>query len=423
MTTDPQDLPVEREQFEKWVHDALGRLYDTPHLQTHPLASLLLPAPAASGLHRCQALRRSLLEAIQALRPGPGTPAQSPDWRAYRILELRYLEGLGPTEAMKTMALGRSQYFREQARALAVVTTAMWDRWLRMLEAESEAGAEGQGAQDTMARIETERLSSHASWQPIAIPELLGDLQAVVEPLARQKRVSLSLRPLGCLREAHGDRVMLRQAALSLLTVALDVAAGGEVDLADFAEAGRHGLRLRARAGPGGAASPASDGQSLEVCRHLVEAMGGTLRIESLASGLWVAEIAWTTQPARTLLVVDDNQGLIDLFTRYLAGHGWQVSGATSCAEARRILGELRPSAIALDVMMPGEDGWEFLLSLKNEPAIRGVPVIVCSVLRQPQLAQSLGAAAYLPKPVTQQALLEVLALLDQERPSQVPRS
>ncbi len=417
MTLSPSAARVEREQFERWVHEALARLYDTPYLQSHPLADLLPPRTAASALHRCQALRRALLEAIQALRPAPGTPAQSPDWRAYRILELRYIEGMNPSEAMQALALGRSQYFREQARAVDILTTALWDRYLQQLDAETADDLHTAG-EESLLRSEADRLSLHASWHPIEVAALLQELKPVVEPLARQRGVSLRLMCTGSLREVHGDRVMLRQALLGLLTLALESGASGEVELTDFAEGGRQGLRLRARRAGGEEVRPAADVPDLEICRHLVEALGARLRLEGPERGLWLAEIAWPVLPAKTLLVVDDNQGLIDLFSRYLAGHGWQVVGATSCAEARRILSEMQPHAIALDVMMPGEDGWEMLLSLKRSPATRQVPVIVCSVLRQPQLAESLGAAAYLPKPVTQQALLELLARWGGARPS-----
>lgn len=422
MTQPSPTVPVDREQFERWVHEALARLYDTPYLQSHPLADLLPPATAVSALHRCQALRRALLEAIQALRPGPGTPAQSPDWRAYRILELRYIEGMNPNEAMQALALGRSQFFREQARAVELVTATLWDRYLLQLDPKITSPKQDAG-EETLLRSEAERLSSHASWQPLEVTALLQELRPVVEPLAQQKGAALTLTSTGCLREVRGDRVMLRQVLLGLLTLALEAIDGGEVELSDFLEGGRQGLRLRARSHDRHAAWPAAGCQDLEICRHLVETLGANLHQESHEMGLWLAEIAWPVGPPHTLLVVDDNQGLIDLFTRYLAGHGWQVVGANSCAEARRLLSELRPSAIALDVMMPEEDGWEMLLSLKRSPATRQVPVIVCSVLRQPQLAQSLGAAAYLPKPVTQQALLEVLARWSAGRPIPGPGS
>lgn len=58
---------------------------------------------------------------------------------------------------------------------------------------------------------------------------------------------------------------------------------------------------------------------------------------------------------------------------------------------------------------MPGRDGWDFLQALKASPATRTIPVIVCSVLDEPEVALSLGAAAYLQKPIDQRRLLTTL--------------
>jgi Amt family ammonium transporter len=104
-----------------------------------------------------------------------------------------------------------------------------------------------------------------------------------------------------------------------------------------------------------------------------------------------------------------------------LAATDWAVHGAVDGAEARQWLAEMRPTIIMLDVMMPREDGWEVLMALKAEATTRDIPIIVCSVLTEPQLATTLGAAAYLPKPVTQEALLQALAPWSRAGASQRP--
>ena len=70
--------------------------------------------------------------------------------------------------------------------------------------------------------------------------------------------------------------------------------------------------------------------------------------------------------------------------------------------EARRTPLEL----IVLDIMMPEQDGWEVLQRLRATPETRDLPILVCSVLNEPEIAQALGASDYLIKPVTQDALL-----------------
>lgn len=368
-------------------------------------------------LQRSQNLRRVLLEAIRAMRPEPGTPARSLDWRAYRILEQRYIEGLSPAEVMDRLTLGRSQYFRDQSRVLEALADTLWNRWQAEHEARPDEKGEAATRED-LIQSETERLCAHATWETVDAVELLEELRGVIEPLARAKDVTLRFGPLHHLMLAYVDRVMLRQAVLNLVTYALDVARGGQVTLADFSELGEMGVRVTI-ARPEGAAE--RQGLGLNVCRQLMTAMGGRLDLAADRGGRWEARLVWPVTSLCTLLVVDDNEGLIELFRRYLSGTHWQVAGATSVSEAREVIAEAHPTVIALDVMMPEEDGWEFLMALQAGEETRGIPVIICSVLNEPQLALELGAQAYLEKPVSRQALLRALVPWSRSAASRAP--
>ncbi len=70
---------------------------------------------------------------------------------------------------------------------------------------------------------------------------------------------------------------------------------------------------------------------------------------------------------------------------------------------------EFAPRIILLDVMMPGVHDWEPLGRLREHPATRSVPIIVCTILPQEQLALALGAAGFVRKPVSREALLAAL--------------
>ena len=115
----------------------------------------------------------------------------------------------------------------------------------------------------------------------------------------------------------------------------------------------------------------------------------------------------------RTLLVVDDNEDILELFRGYLGPHRYRVITAQTAPEALEKAREFQPYAVTLDLMMPDQDGWEVLQRLLHQPDTRHIPVIVCSVLRQKELALSLGAAAFLEKPVTEQTLVATLAALE----------
>jgi CheY-like chemotaxis protein len=123
----------------------------------------------------------------------------------------------------------------------------------------------------------------------------------------------------------------------------------------------------------------------------------------------WSAEIVLPAAQTPTILIIDDNRGLIELFQRYLAGHRVVVVGAESGDAALALLQQLTPQAIVLDVMMPHQDGWEVLQRLRAAPALAATPILVCSVLREHDLALTLGASDTLVKPVSQPALLDAL--------------
>ncbi len=112
---------------------------------------------------------------------------------------------------------------------------------------------------------------------------------------------------------------------------------------------------------------------------------------------------------ANTVLIVDDNEDTLELYRRYLAPHNLAIATARNSAEVFDALLDARPQIIFLDLMLPEQDGWDILQLLKNEPDARDIPVFICSVLKQKELALSLGAAGFIEKPFTQEVLLTAL--------------
>lgn len=86
--------------------------------------------------------------------------------------------------------------------------------------------------------------------------------------------------------------------------------------------------------------------------------------------------------------------------------------GAADVAQAFTLAAQRQPRAILLDVVIPGRDGWELLQDLKMASGTRNIPVGVCSVLHEPDIAISLGATSYLSKPISQNQLLAWLGSL-----------
>ena len=71
------------------------------------------------------------------------------------------------------------------------------------------------------------------------------------------------------------------------------------------------------------------------------------------------------------LLVVDDDRRIRDLLSRFLSGEGYRVTTADDAADARAKLAGLRFDLLILDVMMPGETGFELARALRKPPTCR----------------------------------------------------
>jgi CheY-like chemotaxis protein len=116
--------------------------------------------------------------------------------------------------------------------------------------------------------------------------------------------------------------------------------------------------------------------------------------------------------PRRTVLLIDDNLDILELYQRYLQQRHYHAVTVQGGAEALRLASQLQPQANVLDLMMPEQDGWEILQWLTNHPDTHKIPVVICSILRARQLAMALGAAAFLEKPVDEMEFLGVLDTL-----------
>ena len=109
------------------------------------------------------------------------------------------------------------------------------------------------------------------------------------------------------------------------------------------------------------------------------------------------------------VVVIDDNEDALHLMQRYASGTPFRVVGASTPDKIFTLVEEHDPEIIVLDVMMPEVSGWNVLNELRRHPATEHIPVIMCTILPQEELAQSLGASGYIRKPVTREAFLDAL--------------
>jgi len=109
------------------------------------------------------------------------------------------------------------------------------------------------------------------------------------------------------------------------------------------------------------------------------------------------------------VLVIDDDPAQRNLLHRFLSKDGFNVRTASGGEVGLRLAKQLRPIAITLDVMMPEMDGWTVLSELKADPVLCNIPVIMLTMVDDPDRGFTLGATEYATKPVDRQYLLKIL--------------
>ena len=102
------------------------------------------------------------------------------------------------------------------------------------------------------------------------------------------------------------------------------------------------------------------------------------------------------------VLIVDDDSVNLKLLDAALSNAGYRVVAASDGPQARLIVSEWRPDLILLDIMMPGEDGFEVIQRLKEKPYTANIPVIFLTAVDKVEdkvTAFELGAVDYIIKP------------------------
>ena len=79
--------------------------------------------------------------------------------------------------------------------------------------------------------------------------------------------------------------------------------------------------------------------------------------------------------------MIDDDATARELIDRYLTREGVHALMASSGEERLRLAREIHPQVITLDVMMPGMDGWAVLQTLKSDPELCHIPVIMTTIV------------------------------------------
>jgi len=405
------------------VRECLRHLHDPAYLEKHPLARVLV---RGGEPHPGEALRRSLLDAIDRLKPSDpalqvGSSAQ---WRRYYCVSLRYKDTLPILQVAGKLGISPRQVSRDQQKGLESVAHLLWTRAALPLEASAARTANGptrggisaSRLPEPMLESELTLLAETQVKEPTRLRETVEGVLSTVASLARERRVSLEALVPDTTAPVFVNRIVFRQALFNLICCAIGLQGNSlmRITAADTPRGVELRLGLHRRRGRPSVLKACDHDQPsadvlLEAGRRLLETQGGIVEFQRRSEAQVAINVVLPPIKMPTVLVIDDNTDYVALFRRFLKQANYRLVHAGTAETALRLASELTPDVITLDLMMPSQDGWEILEQLRRNEVTRQIPVVVCSVLPENALARSLGVTAFLAKPVTQESLLSVL--------------
>jgi len=360
---------VSRELFTRYVKDALAHFRDPVRFQTNPLVALLQlqdgvgETPAAS-------LRQLLTEAVESLRPMASIPMSDPEWRGYRLMLLRYLRSYTNYATCEELGFSIATFYRLHREALEAIVGILWQRYQ---EVDTLPGKDDPAnitlSLDQQAKEEAIRLAREARREPVNLDVLLDKTRRMIEPLASRRGLVLEIDAPPTLPTAYGDKAMLRQILLNVLTEGISIAAGPTLELAVSVRDDKTWWRLRGLDESRVSERQFKEATGIAVSLGLLDVYGGRIWFERDPENGSILFFTIPLGKPGSVLIIDDDVETLRLYRRYLQAHDYAVRTAHDAAQLKAHLDTALPDLVLLDVLMPQEDGWDILQYLKTDDA------------------------------------------------------
>jgi len=396
---------LDRDLLVKEVRRALTHLDDPLYLESLDLARYVGAIMQTPDLSKGQTLRRALRLAITSLDPTAGSPDDAIDACSYQVLYRYAIAKKSMVAIADELGISERKAYYELQHATEALALILED--LARPEPAAIASPSPDSASPALkVRRELERLVS-LNEQDVDLVRLVMDVIKSAQLLADEHGVLIGTTEEVSELRVASNRVLLRQAILNLLSHMITTGQGHCVSVLTRQEDRDAVIELSYY--PGLSPDSSLPETPYGVAAQILQALGLDWMQVQQGDGVVAVLLRIPLSQQRTVLIVDDNEGIIALFKRYLRNQPFVVCGAHSYGEVREVLEHAIPDVLILDIMLPNQDGWEVLEALRREARFDQVRVIICSIIKDPQLARALGAHAFLHKPVDRAQLLQAL--------------
>ena len=380
-------LPAVPEGYLKQVKEILDHLYDYPYLQTHVWTRPFIDAgltPQQAG----QQLRRRFVDAIDTLNPDRVIFFREPEARLYNLLHLCYVEGFSIAELTDELNLSRRQIYRDLKRGQLTIAKLLYAQD----DAPTQANEPPLSLSDVTS-LEQEFSQLQYNFHLVDLCQLMRNAIGSVMPLCRQKNTQFRSSVPSRTIQISTDKAIAEQVLVNFLSQIIVQIAPASIDVSLEQTKDAPVITL---------AYTLTSAQDIDfpTLSQLTKQLDWSVRHSTQGARQIISILPQAS--ARTIMVIDDNQALLQLLQRYLSGHRCQVLTVPNGEKGWSLLQEIIPDALIMDVMMPELDGWELLQRIRSNPVTQDIPVVVCTVFNNAELAYALGASYFLHKPVDQ---------------------
>lgn len=401
---------MDRVEFQNDVKDILNHLSDPAYLENHNLINLFYTGEDAPLTVRMHSLRATIQESINFLQPPEGTPANATEWRCYKILTFRYFQLKEWHVIEEELGLSQRQVQRDLKKGLDALISILWDHYI------SHNQEPDQRNQDTALETESydqelikEELKNwEISYDLINLSQILEQaLQLCKSLLNTEFHEQLDMSEVDANLYVMVDQVLTKQGLYKIFSMIGDSSEDLQLQIKTrkvndfffelsftFNTANIHTMEHW---------SIAQLFFTIQGLRHLITESNGTT----------IISVILPVNKQISCLVIDDVESVRRLIERMLGSYGIQVFGADNYHAALNLIQLVKPDFILLDILMPKMDGWQMIKNLKTNAETSDIPVIICSVLFEPELSQAVKAAAYIRKPINRLELIKTLQELN----------
>jgi CheY-like chemotaxis protein len=371
-------------------------------------------------------LRRTLTESIERLKPADGEPQELKSWRLYHVLHQRYTMQWPPYRVAANIGVGDRQLLREEKAAVELLAETFWreyqlDQKIPTHNDSANPVRDVQSLESSTSDIPVnpfDGVSSLIQPELILLNGLVRDVLKTLKPVGIRAGVEIKIQ-LGEDQRLFIRGPVLRQALLLIFNQAIAKAPQGQVLIQMESTDEQAGLSIIA-------ISPQTTGgfineawRASEDAQRLIHLCDGIFHFIPFGCPADLAPCPDRTMFAARLLLpvlrraavlfVDDHADTLQLYKYYLDESRYRFISASSARQGLTIAKNELPQLVVLDVMMPQHDGWSLMEQLRVHPKTQHIPVLICSIVPQEDLAQALGAAEFLQKPVSRESLLAAL--------------